>query len=113
MDIVHRHGFVDGTISEFVRSAVAHPGRETTTREPHGETGDVVVAAVALGHGGASEFGAENDDRVLEHPSLLQIRQKGGDSLIDFPGRTSRVVFHSAVVIPVAMIKLDETDAPA
>ena len=77
----------------------------------HGEAFDVVIAAGALGHGRAAEFAAPDDQRVVEHAALFQIGDQRGGRLVDFLGLELDVVFEIAVVVPVAVIELDEPHA--
>ena len=51
--------------------------------QPHREALDVVVAAVALRHRRAAELAAPDDQRVVEHAALLQVRDQRGAT----PGR--------------------------
>src|SRR6266404_9990976 len=71
----------------------------------------VVVAAIPLRHRCAAELAAPDDQRLIEHAAHLQIRNEGGGGLIDFGGDEFHLVFDAAVVVPVAVVELDEADA--
>lgn len=69
-----------------------------------------MIASVSLGHGGSSEFGAEDDDGIVEHTTLFEIDEQGSGTAIDFGGGTADVVFDGSVVVPIAMVELYEAD---
>ena len=71
----------------------------------------MVVAAVPLGHRRAAKFGAEHDQRVVEHPPAGQILYQCCGTAIDFAGRALDVLLHAAVVVPVAVVELNEPHA--
>ena len=70
-----------------------------------------MIAAIALGHRRAAELAAVDDERVVEHAARFQVLDEGGGGLIDFAGAAAHVIAHGAVMVPVAMIELDEADA--
>ena len=65
----------------------------------------------------AAELAAPDDERRVEQPALLQVRQQRADRLIDLAGRaaarrtTMSVPMPSAVRVPAAVIELDEAHA--
>ena len=72
----------------------------------------MVVAAVALGHRRAAELAAPDDQRVVEHAALLQVgdqRRRRADRLRS--AIAGDVVLDVAVMVPVAVIELDEPHA--
>ena len=87
------------------------PPLDAAAGQPHRKALDVVVAAVALGHRRAAELAAPDDQRVVEHAALLEIVHQRRRAAIDFLGRAGDVAFHVAVVVPVAVIELDEPHA--
>src|SRR5712691_10211139 len=112
MHVMHRDTILDGVIAKFVGRSVTHAWLETAAGEPHREAGQMMISAVALSHRRATELRAEHDDRVLEHVALLEIEDQRGDALIDFLGRAGDMIFHRTVMIPVAVIKLNEPHTP-
>ncbi len=111
MDVVDGDDVFGGVVAEFVGGSVAVTGFEAAAGEPHGEAGQVVVAAVPLSHRRSAELGTEDDERVFEHVALLEVGDEGRHSLIDFARRPGDVVLHRSVMVPVAMIELNEPDA--
>ncbi len=112
VEVVHVHGVFDGVVAQLVGSAEGHAGPHAAAGHEQGVSADVVVApAVALHHGRAAELAAPNDQGVVEHAALLQVGNKGGRRLIDQLRRRFRPLLHLAVVVPAAMVQLDEPDA--
>ena len=98
------------------------PGFTPAAREPHSERTRVVVPADELRvvppfvHRGAAELAAPHDERVIEHPALLQIlHQRGRRAIGLLAQRRERggdvVDARRPVVIPAPVVELDETDA--
>ena len=76
------------------------------------EAFDVMIAAVALRHRRAAEFAAPDDQRVVEQAALFQIldqRRRSPDRLRSRDH--GNVALDVAVMIPVAVIELDEAHA--
>src|SRR5207249_1494693 len=65
----------------------------------------------ALAHGRAPEFARPNDERVFEHVALLEVGDQRHASAIDLLRLQGYALLDTAVVVPVFVIKLDETDA--
>src|SRR5687767_7770797 len=70
-----------------------------------------MIAARALGHRRPTKLAAPNDEGVIEHTALAQIVNERGRGTIDFLRFQRHVFLHVLVMVPIAMIKLDETDA--
>ena len=68
-------------------------------------------AFVALRHRCAAEFAAENDERVVEEAALFQIGDEGHAGAIDFLRTQRQFLAQEAVVVPIAMVELDEACA--
>src|SRR5207248_9155534 len=82
------------------------------TTQPDAETGVVMVATVAsLAHGRSAEFAGPDDERVVEHPALLEVRDQRHAGQVNFLGFVRDAVLDAAVVVPVLVIKLDEAHA--
>src|SRR5690606_34149923 len=65
----------------------------------------------ALAHGRAAEFAAPEDEGVLEEAALLQVLDEGGGRLVDELADAAHAIVEVAVVVPTAVIQLDETHA--
>src|SRR5205809_854435 len=64
---------LDGVEAQFVGRAVDDAPLDAAAGQPGTIALRVVVAAVRLGAGRAAELGAPDDDRLLEHPALLEV----------------------------------------
>ena len=64
---------------------------------------------VALGVGCTAEFTAPNDERFVEEAALFEVFDEGGAGLIDIHRQAREVFVERAMVVPVAMVELDET----
>ena len=84
MEIVDGGGLLDRFIPEFVGGAVADAFFHSGAGHPGGEPGGVVIAAAGafLESGHAAEFGAPDDEGVLEQASLFQVDEEGGGWLV-------------------------------
>src|SRR5436190_6232664 len=107
-----------GADAVVVGGAVDDPSFDAATGEPGGEDLVMMLTAGVGGLfvvGGAAELGGPDDERFVEEAPLLEVRDQGGDGLVDVFGE-SHVVLHVAVRVPVAgranVDQLDETDAP-
>ena len=72
----------------------------------------MVVASIALGHGGASEFSTPDDQGVIEHASAFQILNKSRTCLIDQFCLVFYISFHIVVGIPAGVIELNKPSSP-
>jgi len=63
-----------------------------------------------LGVGRTAEFTAPNHECVLEQTALLEVFNEGGRGLIDIVGKGRQLFGEAAVVVPAAVIELDEAD---
>ena len=88
-------------VTEFIGSAVAHPGLDACSREPGSEAVGVVVAPFRslLKHGHAAEFSTPDHQGVLEEPALLEISDECGHGLVH--DRAVHVVLFSEGVVAV------------
>ena len=73
----------DSVESEFVSDAVLHPAFDATAGQPGAKALRMMVAAGSFGARRASEFGAEDNQCLVEQASLLQVFEQSGDGLID------------------------------
>ena len=78
---------LDGAPAPLVAFSVGHAALDAGAGEPGDRRAAVVIAPLgALAERMPAELGAEDDQRVLEQASLLEILQQGGDRLIDLLG---------------------------
>ena len=85
VEVVDVDFVLDCVKAEVVGLAVVDTAFDAAAGEPHGEGVRVVIAAIsaALGHGGATEFAAEDDEGVFEHAALFEILDEGSAGLVD------------------------------
>ena len=100
-----------GAVAEFVGRAVGDAALDAAAGQPDREALDVMVAAVALGHRRPAELAAPDHQRLVEHAALLQVLDQRGRALIDLRGRPLDVLLDAAVMVPVAVVELDEPHA--
>jgi hypothetical protein len=77
---------------------------------PDGERARIVVAAdklhhlagiAILAHGGAAEFPAPDDQRVLKHAAFLEIAEQRRDGLICFAAAVGEAEVHESLALDV------------
>ncbi len=105
---------VDRVVAEFVGCAVGGAGLDAAAGEPHGEAFDMVVAAFAaffLGHGSAAEFSAPDDECVVEEAALFEVGEEGPGGFIGEWAADVHIFDEVAVVVPSAVVEVDEADA--
>ena len=74
MKVVDREGVLDGTVSQFIRTAIGQSGTHAATGHPHGEAEWIVVTPItALGKGGATEFPSPDDKRFIQQAAAAEI----------------------------------------
>ena len=110
VDVVDVDGVFDWFVAEFVGGAPLGAALDAAAGHPDGVGEHVVVAAVALGHGGAAEFAGEDDEGIVEHAALFEVGDEGHAGAVDFGGFETDPVFDAAVVVPVFVVELDEAD---
>src|SRR6185295_15260267 len=101
MQIMHVHFVLGSGKAEFVRRAIDDATLQPSARQPSREAVRIVIAAVH--HSGvraeigqfhsrcAAELSAPKHDRIIEHPTLLQILEQGGNRLIALPGEAAMI----------------------
>ena len=111
VEVADVDGVFDGIVAEVVGSSVDGAAIDSAAGKEHGVTLDVVVASAALCHRSASELAAPDDQCVVKQPAALEVVDEGGGALIDEFGGDCHAFFQIAVVIPAAVIELNETNA--
>jgi hypothetical protein len=111
VQVVDVNDVVYGGIAEFVGFAVRNSSLDAAAGQPDREAFDVMIAAVALSHRGPSKLSPPDHQSFVEHAALFQVFDERCGSLIDLGGGPSDVLLDNPVVIPVAMVELDEAHA--
>ena len=111
VEVVHGDDVEDRAVAEFVGGTPCDAGFDAAAGEPHGEGIDVVVAAGALAHGGAAEFAAPDDERVVEHAAFLEVFDESGAGLVGIAGGFGHGFLDIAVMVPCAVVELNEADS--
>ena len=97
-------GDIDGgAAAEFVGLAIADAAFDTGAHHPGGEGVGVVIASAGafLMGGHAAEFGAPDDEDIVQHAALFEIGEEGGGGLIEDGTMAFVVGFEGFVGIPV------------
>ena len=99
--------------AELVGLAERDARLDAAAGQPHREGVGVMVAAVvaALHHRRAAEFAAPDDERVVEQPALLQIRDQRGAGLVGVLAVLLEILDEVAVLVPRLVEELHEADA--
>ena len=107
MDLVLR-----GEVTELVGGTVNEARSYSPSRQPHGEAMRVVVPAsslpAALGHGGAAEFSPPDDEGIVQQTPLAQVREEGGNALVDGLAADGVFLADGSMGIPALIVELDE-----
>jgi len=115
VQVVHVQAILDRPQPELVGRADRLTATDAAPRHPHREPGRVVIAAIPLlGHRRATEFATPDDERLVEHPALLEVAEQRGDRLVGLLAQLGVILFDARVRVPFAagaMIDLDEPHA--
>ena len=93
---------LDGVEADLVGGAVDDAALDAAAGQPGAEALRMVVAAVALGARRAAELGAPDDDRLVEHPALLEVLQQAGDRQVHLGRELAVVGLDAGVGVPGA-----------
>ena len=105
VQVVHVHRVLLRVVAVVVGAAVGEAWLHAAAGEEVGEPMWVVIAAGAAFAGRrASEFAAPPDERVFEHPALLEIGQQRCNRLIDLGGVLRMVRLKVAVLVPLVAV---------
>src|SRR4051812_16683836 len=109
---MHIHGIVDGRVPQFVGGAVDQAALHSAAAKPDCKAGVVMIPSVAsLAHGSSSKLTRPNNESILEHIALFEICNQSHAGPIYFLGFKSDPLFNSAVMIPIFVVQLNESDA--
>src|SRR5467141_1794160 len=124
MEVMDMHGLVHNLPPEVVSGAIGHSALDASSGQPHGEPMRVMVAAVVrlathetashFDDGGAAEFGAANNQRLVEEPSGFQVLDEGGKRLIRIVGVLAMQLDIKMMVpgIALGVVQLHHANAP-
>src|ERR1700721_2125280 len=112
MEGVDRELLFFGIIAEFVRGAMCDSTLDAATGHDDRKAFHVVIPAVsALRHRRPAEFACQNDQSVIEHSQPLEVFNERRYGTVDFFDLELDAVLDAAVVVPLAVIELDEPNA--
>ena len=105
---------LDGVEAEFVGAAVDGAAFDAAAGHPDAEAVRMMIAPVAaLRAWRATELGGEENERVVEHASLLEVFEKARDRLVHLLCEHGVTLLQTGMRIPracctIAMLELDE-----
>src|SRR5207249_4992722 len=117
IQIVNVHRVSRDVVTKIIRLAVADAALYSAAGHPHREAAPVMIATVirrvefSLAVGGAAKFSAPDHQRVIEQSALLQIFDERGAWLVHVAALQADVAGQIVMLIPAAMVKLDEAHA--
>jgi hypothetical protein len=111
VEITHVHDIFNGEVAEIIGLAMTDSSANTPSSKPHAEGLDVVIAPhapLALIHRRAAKLATPDDERVVEHAAALEVREEGPGRTVGQSAANVHVLDEAAVVIPPAVVELDE-----
>ena len=118
LEIVGVDGVFGGVVAEVVGRSIGRAAPDAAAGHPQREGLHVVVAAVvavgtvALVHGGAAKLATPDHQRVVEQAPLTEVAHQGRRGLVHRLGGLGDVGRQVVVMVPTAVIQLDESDTP-
>ena len=115
--VMNVNGLFGHVIRVVVGGTVSQTRPHAATCHPHSETSRVVIAAIiilrqaSLAVDCPPKLSAPDDERVIQQAALLQILDERRGGLIGFEASLRQSYGQLAVMIPVAMIELYESDS--
>ena len=113
--VVDVHRVFRGVVAVVVGAAVAEATADAAASHPHREAFGVVIAAVVgrLGHRRAAKLAAPQQQRVVEQPATLEVREQPGDRLVDLRGFFSMALPQIRMLIPLHLgVAVGHLDKP-
>src|SRR4051812_14457058 len=92
VQVVHTGGIVLRGEAEFIGTAMYGTALDPAAGHPHREAVVIVIAtelrfaAAQFDGGRAAKFAAPEHQGLVEHTTLLQVREQGGNGLVDLRG---------------------------
>jgi len=101
VEVVHVDFVFPGKVAEFVGGSVTVAGFDSSSGEPDGEAGRVVVAAVfTLSYGGAAKLGSPDNEGVVHQAALLEVSQESGNGLVGGEGVLGVTFDEATMLVP-------------
>ena len=92
---------LDRVEAQFVGGAVDDPALDTPSRHPDRKSIVVMIAAVGtLDARGSTEFGGENDNRLVKQPALFEIPEQTGHRQVNLRTHAGVVLSKRRMGIP-------------
>ena len=117
LQVVDVHGILEDVVGIVVGLADGQTALDTAPSHPHRETAGVMVATVVrsgeftLTVHGSAKLSGPHDQCVIQHTSLLEIEDQSSRGLIDPLALQRNVSRQVVVLIPAAMVELNEAHA--
>src|ERR1041385_934251 len=118
LDVVHMDGVLHNVVAVIVGLADREARLDAPTCHPDREATAMMIAAV-LGRGeaaltiyGPAEFSTPDYQSVIEHSTLLQVEDQAGGCTIDIFAALRQILRQISMMVPIAMIELDEAHSP-
>ena len=115
VQVMHVNHVLHRVVAQFVSVAVAETALDRTSGHPHRKALDVVIAsgrsAAPLRHRRPPELAAEHDQGIFEQPAILQVLDERGGRPIHVLATRLDAGLDAAMVIPAAMVQVDEPHA--
>ena len=102
--VVNGEFVLHDAVAVFIRGAINRSALRAASCHPQAESLGIVIAAVALGEGGATELSGENEQGRFEEAPLFQVLDEGGDGLINRAGVLFVAVLDVAVLVPAVAV---------
>src|SRR5688500_18593789 len=118
IQVVNRDGILGHIVTIIVGFAVSDPRLNPAASHPDGETTAVMIPAIVfrldftLAVNGAPKLPAPDHEGIFEEAPLLEVFHQGCAGLIGIPALFTNPLGQIAMLVPTAMIKLNEADAP-
>ena len=88
VQVIHVDRILSDVVAEIIGGSPGHPRLDPSPRKPHGEASWVVVSTsfraipITLARDTSAKLSPPDDQRVVQHTSLLQVRNQGSTGLI-------------------------------
>ena len=104
MQVVDVHAVLHRVVAELVGGPVDASRLDPAAGHPHGVSVGVVVAAVVLGEGRASELSSPHHQRILQQPAGLEVGQQSRDGLVHLAGVLGVQPRQVAMLVPLVAV---------
>src|SRR5439155_17730251 len=113
MQIVHVHLVLGRAEAQLVRGSDHFAATDAAACHPETESVRVMISAlIALHDRRPAKLTRVHNQRALEHATLLQIADQGGDGFVDLAGVLEVVLAACTMTIPVSTDQLNKPNAP-